>query len=46
MDEIGWLQDGGSNKPGDMWMFDDGMKMNDFSKKNRHGVVYRVIFTR
>jgi hypothetical protein len=29
-----WLQDRGSDKPVGMWMFDDEMKMNDFSKKN------------
>jgi hypothetical protein len=29
-----WLQDGGSDKPVGMWMFDDEMKMNAFSKKN------------
>jgi hypothetical protein len=34
VDEVGWLQDGGSDKPVGMWMFDDEMKMNDFSKKN------------
>jgi hypothetical protein len=25
-----WLQDGGSDKPVGMWLFDDEMKMNEF----------------
>jgi hypothetical protein len=30
VDEVGWLQDGGSDKPVCMWMLDDEMRMNEF----------------